>query len=287
MLDDPCVVPRRERVGAGAVREGKQPGKAEAAVAVDARVRRFAAFVAAHERLDYRAAKLLPQVEGHVGHAERVARGARSQNGIGGAAGTLGVRPVRIEPEPQSDADRIRQRLQQRDCAVDTAAHRNGNTAGHPRSAKNRPDRVGERIDRKRLPTNGSSLEQSQSNERTIKPGSISLNNAFAVELKPNKREFVTARRITNQFNHELRLAAIAASAGFAGARYPAPKFSGPPSSAVEVIMPRRRRGGLHGQTLPCPAPAVNLDSQVGALPASGRSRHRTQAPLASLLVLH
>jgi hypothetical protein len=31
----------------------------------------------------------------------------------------------------------------------------------------------------------------------------------------------------------------------------------------------------------------VNLDSQVGALPASGRSRHRTQTPLASLLVLH
>jgi hypothetical protein len=34
-------------------------------------------------------------------------------------------------------------------------------------------------------------------------------------------------------------------------------------------------------------APAVNLDSQVGALPTSGKSLGRTEAPLASLLVLH
>jgi hypothetical protein len=38
-----------------------------------------------------------------------------------------------------------------------------------------------------------------------------------------------------------------------------------------EIIMARRSRAGFRDdQTLPCPAPAVNLDSQVGALPASG-----------------
>jgi len=228
MPDDPCVMSCRQRVGAGTLGKGKQPGKAEAAVAVDARVGRLAAFVAAHKWLDYGAAKFLTQVEGHMGHAERVTRGARSKDSIGRAAGTLGVGPVRIEPEPQSDADRIRQRLEQCDCAVDTAAHRNGNAPRQPRSAKNRPDRVGKRIDRKRLPTNRSSLQQSQSNERTIEPGSVSLNNALAIELKPHEREFVTTRRITNKLNHELRLAAISASVGFAGARHPAPKFSVP-----------------------------------------------------------
>ncbi len=83
MLDDPCVVPCRQRVGAGTLGERKQPGKAKAAVAVDARVGRLAAFVAAHERLDHGAAKFLAQVEGHVGHAERVTRRACSKDGIG------------------------------------------------------------------------------------------------------------------------------------------------------------------------------------------------------------
>jgi hypothetical protein len=218
-----------------------------------------------------------------------VTRGARGKDGIGRAAGTLRVGPVRIEPEPQSDADRIRQRLEQRDCAVDTAAHRNGNAPGHPRGTKNGPDRVSERIDCERLPTNGSSLQQSQANKRTIEPESLRLDNAFAVNLKPNKREFVTTRRVTNELNHELRLAAMSASAGFAGARHPEPKEEATHSTGAKSSWPGEAGPDFatYGLTLPCPAPAVNLDSQVGALPASGRSRHRTQAPLASLLVLH
>ena len=111
--------------------------------------------------------------------------------------------------------------------------------------------------------------------------------SSVETDVKPHKRKVSAPRRVTNQLNHKRRLAAISASAGFAGARHPAPKFSVPRCSANEVIMPRRRRGGLHGLTLPCPAPAVNLDNQVGALPAPAESRHRTQAPLASLLVLH
>ena len=289
MPDDPCVVPCRERVGAGTLGERKQPGKAEAAVAVDARVGRLAAFVAAHERLDYGAAKFHTQVEGHMGHAERVAGRASSEDSVGRAASTLSVRPLGIKPEPQSDTDCIRQRPEERDCAVDTAAHRNGNATGHPRSAKNRPDCIGERISGERLPTNGSSLEQSQPNERTIEPGSISLNNALAIKDKPHERKIGTTRRITNELNHELRLAAIPASAGCAGARHPEPKEEATHSTGAKSSWPGEAGPDFatYGLTLPCPAPAVNLDSQVGALPASGRSRHRTQAPLASLLVLH
>ena len=252
MLDDPCVVACRELVRAGTVRERKQPGKAKAAVAVDARVRRLAAFVAAHERLDYGTAKFLPQVECHVGHAQRVTCRAGSKDRVGRAADPLGVRPVGIKPEPQSDTDRIRQRLEQRDRTVDTAAHRNGNTPGRPRSTKNRPDRVGERIDSERLPTNRSSLEQSQSNKRTIKPGSISLNNALAIKNEPHQSELGTTRRITNELNHKLRLAAIAASAGFAGARHPQPKEEATHSTGAKSSWPGEAGPDFATSARPC-----------------------------------
>src|SRR5207247_8433117 len=107
MLDDPGVVPGREHVRAGAVREREQPGKAKAAVAMDARVRRLAAFVAADERLDDGAAKFLAQVERDVREAERMTRSTGSKHRIGRAAGTFRVGPVGIEPEPQGDTDRI------------------------------------------------------------------------------------------------------------------------------------------------------------------------------------
>jgi hypothetical protein len=233
------------------VRKCEQPGKAKTAVAMDARVRRLAAFVAADERLDYSAAKFLAQVERDVRDAERVACSAGSKHRIGRAAGTFRVRPVGIEPEPQGDTDRIGQRLEQRDSAVDTAAHRNRNPTDRPRSPKDRPDRVSERVDSKRLPTNGSSLEQSQPNKRTIKPRSISLNNALAVERKPHKSEFGTTSRITNELNHKLRLAAIPASAGFAGARHPQPKRGSNAFDRREVIM-RAAGAADFATTRPC-----------------------------------
>ncbi len=214
MLDDAGVVPGRKGVRARALREREQPGEAKAAVAMDARIWRLAAFVAANERLDHSTAKLFAQVERHVGDAERVTRRACGKNRIGRAASTLRVGPVGIEPKPQSDADRVRQRLEQRHRAVDSAAHRNRNPSGQPRSPKSRPDRVSERIDRERLPTNGSSLEQSQPNKRTIEPGSIGTDDPLTVEAESHECKVCAPRRVSNELNHKLRLAAIPASAG-------------------------------------------------------------------------
>src|SRR3989442_7009370 len=182
MLDDPGVVPGREGVRTCAVREGEPLGEAKAAVAMDAWVGRLAAFVAAHERLDHRAAKLFAQVERHVWDTERMTSSACSKDRIGRAASTLGIGPVRIEPEPQSDADRVRQRLEQRNGTVDASTHRNCNAPNRPRRPKDRPNRISERINGKRLPPNGSSLERRQPNERTLEPRSISLDNALPVE---------------------------------------------------------------------------------------------------------
>jgi hypothetical protein len=87
------------------------------------------------------------------------------------------------------------------------------------RRLKDRPDRVRKRVDRQRLATNGSSLDQRQANQRTVEPSRVRLDDPIAINRKPNKSEFSPASRITNNANHRTRLATSAASAGFAGAR--------------------------------------------------------------------
>ena len=73
MLDDACVVPRGEPLGAGAAREREHRGEAEAPVAADAGVRRLAGGVAADERCDDSPPELVSEVERDVRQAERVA----------------------------------------------------------------------------------------------------------------------------------------------------------------------------------------------------------------------
>ena len=184
VLDDACVVAGRELVGACAVCEGEQPREAEAAVAVDARVRRLPTLVTPDKRVDDRAPKLLAQVERHVRHPERMASRTGSQHRIGRTACALGIRPIRIEPEPKRHTDRVGQRLEQRNRTVHAPTHRNRNPTFKPRSPKNRPDRIGQRISSKLLPTNGSSLEQCQPNKRPLEPRRISLNDPLTVKTQ-------------------------------------------------------------------------------------------------------
>src|SRR5439155_5785854 len=130
MLDDPCVVPGCKLVRSRTVSEREQPREAEAAVALDAWVGCLPTFVTSDERVDHGTPKLFAKVEGHVRDAERVARRTGSENRIGRATGALRVGPVGIEPEPQRDADRVRQELEQRNGAVNAAAHCNRDPPG-------------------------------------------------------------------------------------------------------------------------------------------------------------
>ena len=193
----------RELVGSCAVCEGEQPREAEAAVAVDARVRRLPTLVTPDKRVDDRAPKLLAQVERHVRHPERMAGRTGSQHRIGRTACALGIGPIRIEPEPKRHTDRVGQRLEQRNRTVHAPTHRNRNPTFKPRSPKNRPDRIGQRISSKLLPTNGSSLEQCQPNKRPLEPRRISLNDPLTIKNKPHERKVSPTRRIPNQLNHE------------------------------------------------------------------------------------
>jgi len=70
------------------------------------------------------------------------------------------------------------------------------------RSPKNGPDRIGQRISSKLLPTNGSSLEQCQPNKRPLEPRRISPNDPLTVKTQPNKRKVSPTCRIPNQLNH-------------------------------------------------------------------------------------
>ncbi len=66
MLDDARVMARCKPVAAGAGREREQLVEAEAAVAADARVRRVALRIPAHERRDNGGSELFAQVERDV-----------------------------------------------------------------------------------------------------------------------------------------------------------------------------------------------------------------------------
>ena len=82
VLADARVVTGREPVAPRALREREQLGEAEGAVAANARVRRLAARVPAHEAGDDRLSELLAQVEGHVRQAEPVTRLTRRDHGL-------------------------------------------------------------------------------------------------------------------------------------------------------------------------------------------------------------
>ena len=161
----PGVVPRRETAGAGASGKREQLVEPERAVAAGARIRRLAALVAADERIDDRAPELLAQVERHVRKTEAVARLAGRANGVGRAAGALGVRRLGIDPQPQGDSEGVAAGAQQRDGAVDAAAHGHR----HPRIERGGTERWADRrrqgLDGELLPVHRRSLEHRQPRE--------------------------------------------------------------------------------------------------------------------------
>ena len=134
--------------------------------------------------------------------AEPVARLARGDHALGRAAGALGVGPVRIEPEPQRHADRVRQRAQERDRAVDAAAHRHRDAAGRRRGPEDRPERVRERVDRERLAADRRRLEQRQTGEVALEPGRVRLDDPVAVHEQPDGGPVAAAARVSEDLVH-------------------------------------------------------------------------------------
>ena len=153
---------------------------------------------------------------------ERVTRLARGDHRLRRAARALGVRALGIEPEAQRHADRVRQRAQESNGAVDAAAHRDDDAARRVRCAKRRADRIRKRVSGKRLPADRGRLQQRQPNKRPVEPSSIRLDDAIVFDRQSNKSELRATSGISKKLCHEFRLAIFPASAGSASARLPA-----------------------------------------------------------------
>jgi hypothetical protein len=150
-LDDPCVMSRRELRRARPAGEGEQLVEAEVTVAADAGIRCLTARVAVHEGLHDGVAELLAQVERHVRQTQPVAGLAGRDDGGRRAARALGVGSLRIEPQAERDPDRLRACPEERDGAVDAAAHRDRHPLGVGRRAEDAAQRRRERVHGERL----------------------------------------------------------------------------------------------------------------------------------------
>src|SRR5436190_630246 len=84
------------------------------------------------------------------------------------ARGALGVGPSRVEPEAQRHADRARPGAEQRNRAVDAAAHRDGHATRIRRGREGRSERVRERVDRELVAADRRGFEQGQALERAV-----------------------------------------------------------------------------------------------------------------------
>jgi hypothetical protein len=202
------VVPRRQPRGARPACEREQLGEAEAPVAADAGVRRLAARVGLDERVDDGAAELRSQVERHVRQPERMAGLARREHRFGGAAGSLCVGSFGVEPEPKRDADGRRAGLQQRDGAVDSAAHGHRDAVGIQLGGEDGAERVRERVGGERLAGDGRRLEQRQSAEVPLEAGRVGVDDAVAAQPQPDERELAVPRGVPDDLDHPVRLAA-------------------------------------------------------------------------------
>ncbi len=191
VLADARVVARGEPGGADAAREGQESGEAEAPVAADARVRRLSPLVALDEGRDDGAAEALAQIERHVGRAELVAQLAGCDDRGRRAADALTVGPGGVRPEAQRHADRLVSsvpRLEERDGAVDAAAHRHGDALRARPGGDRGAERVVERVERERLAWDGCGLEQ-------VEALDLAAESLRARGPRPARRRSCPARR--------------------------------------------------------------------------------------------
>ena len=147
VLDDPRVVAGCEPRRSGAASEREQLREAEAPVAARTGIRRLAPRVPLDERTHDCQPEGFTRVERDVRDAACVTSLARSDHRLGRAAGALRRGGLGVDPEPEGDADRCRAGPEERDRAVDAAAHRHRDPVGVRLGPEDRPDRVGQRVD--------------------------------------------------------------------------------------------------------------------------------------------
>ena len=197
---------------------------------------------------------------------ERMAGRAGCRHGRGRAARALGARPRRVLPEAKCHSDRARAGAQERDCAVDAAAHRDCDPPGVGLRDEDLPERGRERLDGERIAPDGRGLEQAQAGQGPVEPVGVRAHDALAVDCEPHGRPVAVLRRVSEDvMSHPLRLA-------------------GPtPSKHMGVLASARTPMQLH------PADEATANCEPGLarwVPCGGRQRlSPTPAPFTCLLV--
>ena len=135
-------------------------------------------------------------------YLEPVTRLPRRDHALGRAAGALGIRPVRIEPEPQRHADRVRQRAEECDRAVHAAAHRHCDTSRRGRCAEDGAERVRKRVHREGLAADGRRLEQRQAGDVALETGRVRLDDSVAVHVQPDCGPLAVAAGVSEDLVH-------------------------------------------------------------------------------------
>ena len=112
-----------------------------------------------------------------------------------------------IDPEPERDTDRVASGAQQRNRAVDAAAHRHC----HPRlgrsSAEGRPDRRRQRLDGELVPVDRGSLEQRQAGEVLGEPVRVGLGDLLTAHAEAHGGPVAVPGGVPEELGHALRLA--------------------------------------------------------------------------------
>ena len=190
-LDDARVVAGREPGGAGAPREREQLAEAEAAVAARctgsasrrARSRARTASTTARRNSSRRSSVTCGspsawQVARAGEHRARASSTRARRPGPSGSSQRRSVTPTACGPGAQ-----------QRDGAVDAAAHRDRDARRVGRGAEDRAERVRERVDRERLAADRRRLEQRQpARASRVEPGRVRLDDPVAVDAQPDER---------------------------------------------------------------------------------------------------
>jgi hypothetical protein len=120
------------------------------------------------------------------------------QDRLGRAAGALGIGAVRVEPQAERDADRLRPRAQERNGAVDAAAHGHGDPGRTYGRLQDRTQRVRERVHGERLARDRRRLEQGQTAQRAVEPVRVGVDNAVPLNRQPDDRPGTGARRVSD-----------------------------------------------------------------------------------------
>ena len=145
--------------------------------------------VAAHERLDDGAPELLAQVERDVRQAEPVARGAGGEHGLRRAAGALGVGAVRIEPEPESDADRLAaRRVAARPRCRRRRSSRRRRDPGAGSARKTGPSAFASASTASSSPPTAAASSSVKPLERTLETFGLGADDPVALDAEPHER---------------------------------------------------------------------------------------------------